>query len=74
MYKVLVVDDEFLVCNYLCGLIHWEEHDFIICGKAHDGNEALQLITLLHPDIVLLDVSMPVMDGIELMRVLQKPA
>jgi DNA-binding NarL/FixJ family response regulator len=41
-----------------------ESHPFHICGEAGDGKEAIEKVIELRPDIVLLDVSMPVMDGI----------
>lgn len=64
----MFVDDEFLVCNFLRSLIPWEKKGYTICGEAHNGREALEMISSLKPDIALIDISMPVMDGIELMR------
>ena len=42
--------------------------DFFVCGEAADGAVAVKLVSDLHPDVVLLDIRMPVMDGIEAAR------
>lgn len=68
--KVVVVDDDFTICRCLEQLIQWEK---IGCGKplcAHNGTEALKLIEEVHPDIVVCDIKMPVMDGKELCRLI----
>ncbi|PEO53418.1 helix-turn-helix transcriptional regulator [Bacillus wiedmannii] len=62
--RLLVVDDQALVTNSLEQIL--EHHtDFIVVGKAHDGSEALKLCERLQPDIVLMDIQMPKMNGIE---------
>lgn len=68
MYKILLVDDESQVRKGLKAKIGWEEHGFEICGEAANGIEALESIALLKPDVVITDVRMPMMDGIELLR------
>jgi two-component system response regulator YesN len=66
MYKVLLVDDELLVRNYLRTLIKWEKNGFFICGEARNGESAIEQIDSLKPHIVILDINMPGMDGVSL--------
>lgn len=66
--KVLLVDDEFLVRLGIKSLIDWEKHRFSYVGDAQDGLEALDMIERTRPDIVLTDIVMPRMNGIELIQ------
>ncbi len=68
IFTVLLVDDEPLVLEGLTFMIDWESHGFRICGEACDGEEALNRIQELNPDLVVLDISMPVMDGLQLIE------
>lgn len=65
---MLIVDDEPLVLEGLSFMIDWESHGFRICGEAFDGEEALERIKQLNPDLVVTDISMPVMDGLQLIE------
>ncbi|WP_302325222.1 response regulator transcription factor [Enterocloster lavalensis] len=67
MYKVLVVDDEMLARVGIKSLIPWEQEGFTIVGEADNGEKALEEIYKLHPDIIITDYKMPIMDGIELL-------
>lgn len=71
MYRVLLVDDDLIVCRFLRETLEWEKAGFTVVGDAHDGIEALRLTERLQPDLILTDISMPRMDGIELVRVLR---
>jgi two-component system nitrate/nitrite response regulator NarL len=62
--RVLVVDDHALIREGLASLLS-SQPDIEIVGKAGDGREALRLAQELQPDLVLMDVSMPVMNGLE---------
>ena len=65
--KVLVVDDESLLRTAFTSLIEAEE-DLRVIGEAADGRQAVELAAQLSPDVVLMDVRMPGMDGIEATR------
>ena len=68
MIRTVIVDDDFLVRSYLKQLGAWERADYQIAADARDGEEALNIIEKLGPDVVVTDISMPLMDGIELIR------
>lgn len=63
MLKVMVVDDDALIRDSLSLILDMEE-DFQVTGTAANGQEALELCGRLQPDLVLMDVRMPVMDGV----------
>ena len=65
MYRILTVDDEHMIHLSLKKLLSICTKDFEIIGEAEDGKEALQLIEQLAPDVVITDIYMPVMDGLE---------
>lgn len=66
-YSILIVDDELLMRIELNELVK-NIPGYQICGETGNGREALAFINANHPDIVLLDLSMPVMDGIEVLK------
>ncbi|WP_372662469.1 response regulator [Cohnella sp.] len=68
MHKVLIVDDEIFVRKGLISLIDWSSLQYNICGEAENGMQALNLIKQLTPDLVIVDIRMPVLDGLELIR------
>jgi two-component system response regulator YesN len=68
MYKVFFVDDEAAMRAGLRDSISWERSDFTLVGEAPDGELALSLISETLPDILITDVKMPFMDGLELSR------
>ncbi|WP_425446227.1 response regulator [Dethiothermospora halolimnae] len=65
--RILVVDDHLVVREGI-KLIFETEANYEVVGEAENGNEALMLIERLKPDIILLDLNMPKMSGLELMR------
>ena len=67
---VLIVDDNAFIRQALCELFE-REGDFEVCGEAEDGQQAIAAAMCLHPDLVILDISMPVMNGVEAARVLR---
>lgn len=62
---VLLADDEQTIREGFKNLFNWEKHGCSLLGEARDGREALEKIEALDPDIVLIDISMPVMSGLE---------
>ena len=68
MLKVLIVDDEFLVRVGLESTIPWSEYGFHVVGSARNGKEAIQLFEQYDPDVLLTDIKMPVMGGLELIE------
>jgi two-component system, response regulator YesN len=74
-WSVGLIDDEPLVRNHLRSLLDWEKEGFVLCGEAGDGLQALELIESQQPDVVIVDMSMPGMNGLELTRYLaeEKP-
>ena len=72
MYNILIVDDEPIVKIALRSILPWEEYGFFICGTAGNGLEALSLVEKQHPDVIITDLKMPGMDGLELIRTLKE--
>lgn len=68
MYHVLIVDDEPMACTAIELLLNREFKDFFSCTKAFNGSDALQIAEDRCPDIVITDIRMPVIDGLELAR------
>lgn len=66
--NVLIADDERIVLEGLKYIIDWNALGFSICGTAMDGEEALQKIISLNPDLVMMDIRMPKMNGIEVVQ------
>ena len=67
MYRVLLVDDEPMILEHTKNLLDWKTLGCLIIGEAHNGEEGLALIRSLHPDIVITDVVMPGLTGLEMM-------
>ena len=65
MYGILLVDDEKLELEILLNYVKWDDFNIEILGTARNGREALKKFEILRPKIILTDVKMPVMDGIE---------
>ncbi|WP_313131688.1 response regulator transcription factor [Anaerocolumna sp.] len=66
MYRIMLVDDEPLILAGITSLINWEDHACTIVGRATNGQQALEQIIELQPDIIITDIKMPVMNGLEL--------
>ncbi|MEG1779803.1 MAG: response regulator [Clostridium sp.] len=72
MIRTIIADDDFLVRSYLKQLNAWEKAGYRIVEDCRDGEEALAAVENLGPDVVITDISMPVMNGIELIRRIRK--
>jgi DNA-binding NarL/FixJ family response regulator len=70
-HTILIADDSVFIREALCNLFEREE-DFDVCGKAKNGKEAVEKAQELHPDLILLDLSMPVMNGLDATRDLKR--
>ena len=71
-WGVVIVDDDAVMRLGLKTLISWEDTEFTLLGEAANGQEALKIIQTCKPEIVITDMKMPVMDGVELIRFLRK--
>jgi two-component system, NarL family, nitrate/nitrite response regulator NarL len=69
--SVLIADDNALIRQGLCELFS-REPDFEVCGEAENGREAIEEAQELRPDLILLDLSMPVMNGLDAARALTR--
>ena len=72
MYRILLVDDETDVRESIARMIDWDTQGFSLCGCAAGSLEALEMADELLPDVVMTDICMPYIDGLELIRRLRK--
>ena len=68
MIRILIVDDDMMVRKYIRQMLDWAKHDIEIVGEALHGKHAIEQVELLNPDIALVDVAMPIMDGISFVK------
>lgn len=66
--NVLIADDEYTIRNGLRMAVPWETLNMSVIGMAEDGNEAMNVIMSYHPDIVITDIKMPNLDGLQLLQ------
>ena len=71
-YKLLLVDDEEEVIQVIMKKICWEELGFSVVGYANNGVKAFEMVEEFQPDVVMTDIKMPFMDGMELSNRLKK--
>lgn len=69
--RILVADDNPVIRKMLCKMFEVEE-DYDICAEAKNGKEAIALAIEHHPDLIILDLSMPVMNGLDAARELKR--
>lgn len=68
MYKVIIIDDEPLIRKGLRKIIDWNNYGFNIIGEAENGIDGYRKICLLNPDLCIIDIKMPGMDGLKLIE------
>lgn len=71
MYKVLIVDDEPIICEGLKKSVHWEKFNCEVAGTAQNGLEGLEQMRRLSPDILISDISMNNMDGLAMVAAIR---
>jgi YesN/AraC family two-component response regulator len=69
-FSVLIADDEALICNFIQNEVEALGHQVV--GRALDGRQAVEMVRDLHPDVVLMDIVMPEMDGLQATRQIQE--
>lgn len=72
MFKVALIDDEPVIREGLKTIINWSALNMVLCGEAEDGRSGLALIREKKPDLAVIDIKMPEMNGLELIRHLKK--
>ncbi|MDW7675266.1 MAG: response regulator [Bacillota bacterium] len=72
MYKLLIVDDEPTEVRFIRYIINEYKLPFYVCAEGENGEEAVELATKHEPDFVIMDISMPIMDGLEAAAVIKK--
>lgn len=71
MYRVLVADDEPLALKSICSIIERRSKDYEVVATAENGQEALQKIRQILPDLIICDIKMPLMTGVELATIVR---
>jgi two-component system response regulator YesN len=72
MYKVFLVEDEVVAREGIRDNVDWKSVGFEFCGEAPDGEMALPLIETSHPDVLITDIKMPFMDGLQLCKIIRE--
>lgn len=68
MYKLIIIDDEKEQVEGIRSVINWQKYDIEICGVAYDGKSGLNAIKELSPDVAIIDIRMPSINGLELIE------
>lgn len=71
MYRVIIIDDEEIIVTGMCKAVPWERYNCQVCGTAHDGQQGLELMRQLKPDILFTDICMPSMSGLSMVAALK---
>ena len=72
MMKLLIAEDEDTIREGIINMIDWKSHQIEVMGEAGNGSEALALMEKEQPDLLLTDIRMPQMDGLELIEVARR--
>ena len=66
MYKILIIDDEILIRELIKKSIDFNALGFEIVGEAKDGRQAMEMIEALHPNLLLLDINIPIINNVSI--------
>lgn len=66
MYRICVIEDETIIRHGIIASIDWQKHNCEVVGEAGNGQEGIKIIEKTKPDIIILDINMPIMDGLEM--------
>ena len=72
LFKAVIIDDEFYVIEGMKKILDWESYGIEIAGTASDGCEGLEIVEKINPDIIITDIRMGNMDGLEMIEALRK--
>lgn len=70
--RIMIIDDEFIMRQGIRFMMKWEEEGYEIAGEASNGKEALDLIPALRPHIILCDIAMPIMNGLDFIKIVHR--
>ena len=68
MYRIIIADDEPLIIRGLKKMMEWGKMDTEVVGEAEDGEQLLNLLDTLEPDIIISDISMPEKTGLDVLK------
>ncbi|WP_308780076.1 response regulator [uncultured Clostridium sp.] len=69
MYKLIIVEDEEIIRKGLVNTIDWLKMGFVVVGEAEDGEAGLKIIRELEPDLVITDIKMPFLNGLDMLKI-----
>ncbi len=72
MISTIIVDDEYLIRSLIRNSVDWAQYGMEVVGEAGDGEEALEMIQRLRPQVALVDINMPLLNGLELAQRLRQ--
>lgn len=72
MYKVIIIEDEDLIRKGIAYTFNWLEYDCVVVGEAQNGKEGIMKIKSLKPDIVITDIKMPILNGLEMLKSIEE--
>lgn len=71
-YQVLIIDDEEIVCRGMAQFVKWQEHGFSVAGTVYLAKEGLKFLEKNHVDVIFLDIRMPEMTGLEMLKIISE--
>ena len=72
MYRVLIIDDEKFIRKSIRNRINWEKYGFSVAAEAGNGAEAIRIMSEITPHLIIVDIRMPVMDGLAFIKEARK--